>query len=138
MAKQKDIAASVRRRLLNLARQERRVFDVVLVAFGLERLIYRLSISDYRNRFILKGGMLVTLWTVDPGRFTRDVDFLAFGDDDEDTLKEAFTNIHRIDATTRLVDNLHTVVTRRGGTLCLPGGLHFRVPKTPTGLRVAR
>ena len=38
----KDIAASVRQRLLNLARQERQVFDVVLVAFGLERLVYRL------------------------------------------------------------------------------------------------
>ena len=40
----KDIAASVRQRLLNLARQEGQVFDVVLVAFGLERLVYRLRV----------------------------------------------------------------------------------------------
>ena len=61
MAKQpKDIAASVRQRLLNLAREEGQVFDVVLVAFGLERLVYRLSVSEYRDRFVLKGGMLVT------------------------------------------------------------------------------
>ena len=91
MAKQpNDIAASVRQRLLNLARQEGQVFDVVLVAFGLERLVYRLSVSDYRGRFVLKGGMLVTLWTADTGRFTRDIDFLAFGSDEEAALKEVF------------------------------------------------
>jgi len=93
-----DIAASVRQRLLNLARKEQRVFDVVLVAFGLERLIYRLSVSSFRDRFVLKGGMLVTLWTTDPGRFTRDVDFLGFGDDDEEQLKAAFAEILAIDA----------------------------------------
>ena len=93
----KDIAASVRQRLLNLARQEEQVFDVVLVAFGLERLVYRLSVSDYRDRFVLKGGMLVTLWTADTGRFTRDIDFLAFGSDEEAALKEAFSAILAID-----------------------------------------
>ncbi len=99
----KDISASVRQRLLNLARQEQQVFDVVLVAFGLERLVYRLSISDYRDRFVLKGGMLVTLWTEDTGRFTRDIDFLAFGEDDEASLKEAFEAILSIDAGDGLV-----------------------------------
>lgn len=93
----KDLRASVRQRLLNLAREEERIFEVVLVAFGLERLIYRLSISKYRNDFVLKGGMLVTLWTADPGRYTRDVDFLAFGAKDEDKLKAAFADILSID-----------------------------------------
>lgn len=54
----KNIAASVRQRLLNLARENGRDFQTVLVAFGLERLIYRLSISEFRDRFILKGGIL--------------------------------------------------------------------------------
>ena len=93
----KDIAASIRQRLLNLARQEGQVFEVVLVAFGLERLVYRLSVSDYRDRFVLKGGMLVMLWTADTGRFTRDIDFLAFGSDEEAALKEAFSAILAID-----------------------------------------
>ena len=98
MAKQpKDIAASDRQRLLNLARQEGQVFDVVLIAFGLVRLVYRLSVSDYRDRFVLKGGMLVMLWTADTGRFTRDIDFLAFGPDEEAALKEAFSTILAID-----------------------------------------
>jgi len=52
-----DVAASVRQRLLDLARREGRIFDAVLVAFGLERLIHRLSVSAYRDRFVLKGGM---------------------------------------------------------------------------------
>lgn len=92
-----NIAASVRQRLLNLARGGGRDFQTVLVAFGLERLIYRLSVSEYRDRFVLKGGMLVTLWTVDPGRFTRDVDFLAFGDIGETELKTMFADILAID-----------------------------------------
>jgi len=99
----KNLAASVRQRLLDLARKDRQAFDVVLVAFGLERLIYRLSVSNYRDRFVLKGGMLVTLWTEDTGRFTRDVDFLAFGPDDEDTLKGALSDILSIDAEDGLV-----------------------------------
>ncbi|MEI6099191.1 MAG: nucleotidyl transferase AbiEii/AbiGii toxin family protein [Alphaproteobacteria bacterium] len=104
MAKQpKDFAASVRQRLLNLAREEGQVFDEVLVAFGLERLVYRLSVSDYRDRFVLKGGMLVTLWTADTGRFTRDIDFLAFGSDEETELKAAFSAIFAIDGGDGLV-----------------------------------
>lgn len=116
MAKQpKNLAASVRQRLLNLARKDRQAFDVVLVAFGLERLIYRLSISEYRDRFVLKGGMLVTLWTEDTGRFTRDVDFLAFGPDDEETLKGVISDILSIDAEDGLVfdmDSLTATVIR--------------------------
>jgi hypothetical protein len=98
-----NIAASVRPRPLNLARTEEQAFDVVLVAFGLERLIYRLSISAHRERFVLKGGMLVTLWTKDRGRFTRDVDFLSFGAEDEETLKAAVAEILVIDADDGLV-----------------------------------
>ncbi len=99
MAKQpNNVAASVRQRLLNIAREQGQVFDVVLVSFGLERLIYRLSISDHHRKFVLKGGMLVTLWTTNPSRFTRDVDFLGFGENDETTLKAIFAEILAIDA----------------------------------------
>lgn len=51
-----NMAKSVKDRLLNIARQECRVFDVVLVRFALERLLYRLSVSKHRDRFVLKGG----------------------------------------------------------------------------------
>ena len=93
----RNIAASVRARLLNLARAEGQAFDVVLVAFGLERFIYRLSVSAHRDRFVLKGGTLVTLWTKDSGRFTRDIDFLSFGAEDAATLKKTIAEILAID-----------------------------------------
>ena len=89
----KDIAASVRARLLNLSREQEQDFHRVLVSYGLERLLYRLSVSKHRERYILKGGMLVTLWTIDPGRFTQDIDFLAFGYDDEERLQADFAEI---------------------------------------------
>lgn len=85
--------ASVRQRLLNLAREKGRVFDVVLVTYGLERLMYRLSISEHRDLFVLKGGMLVTLWTGDENRVTRDADFLGFGDASEERLISVFSEV---------------------------------------------
>lgn len=131
MAKQpKNLAASVRQRLLNLARKDRQAFDVVLVAFGLERLIYRLSISEYRDRFVLKGGMLVTLWTEDTGRFTRDVDFLAFVPDDEETLKGMISDILSIDAEDGLVfdmDSLTATVIREDQVY---GGMRLKTSAT--------
>lgn len=98
-----NLAASVRQRLLNLSREQGSVFEVVLVSYGLERLIYRLSVSKYRNRFILKGGILVTFWTTDGNRFTRDADFLGHGDPDEDQLKDIFKEILSIEAEDGLV-----------------------------------
>jgi predicted nucleotidyltransferase component of viral defense system len=99
MAKEKpaNIAASVRQRLLNIARAEGQLFDVLLVRFALERLLFRLSKSNYRDRFILKGGMLVTLWLEEDNRVTRDVDFLGSGDANADNLKAAFAEIMAIE-----------------------------------------
>ena len=99
----RNIAVSVRQRLLDLAQKEGQAFHVVLVAFGLERFLYRLSESAHRDRFVLKGGMLVTLWTKDRGRFTQDIDFMSFRADDEATLKETIKEILAIDAGDGLV-----------------------------------
>lgn len=121
-----NAAASVRQRLLNLARAQGQLFDVVLVAFGLERLLYRLSQSSYSDRFVLKGGLLVTLWTADTGRFTRDIDFLAFGPDDEESLRAAFAEILAIDANDGLVfdaANLTSVPIREDQVY---GGMRLR------------
>lgn len=85
--------ASVRQRLLNLARKKGQVFDVVLVGYGLERLMCRLSISEHRDSFVLKGGMLVTLWIGDENRVTRDADFLGFGDASEGHLISVFSEV---------------------------------------------
>lgn len=88
-----NIAKSVKDRLLNIARREGRVFDLVLVRFALERLLYRLSVTEHRDRFILKGGMLVTVWIDDDNRVTRDADFLGHGDPDPERLIADFRQI---------------------------------------------
>jgi len=55
----KNIEASVKGRLYNLAKKEKLNFDFVLLLFMQERLLYRLSISKYNRKFILKGGLLI-------------------------------------------------------------------------------
>ena len=90
---QRNSPASVRQRLLNLAREKSQVFDVVLVIYGLERLMYRLSVSEHRDSFVLKGGMLVTLWIGDKNRVTRDADFLGIGDASEERLISVLSEI---------------------------------------------
>lgn len=93
-----NMAKSVKDRLLNIARQEGQVFDVLLVRFALERLLYRLSVSEHRDRFVLKGGMLVTVWVEDDNRVTRDADFLGHGDPDPERLAEDFRDIMAIES----------------------------------------
>lgn len=88
-----NVAASVKQRLLNKARQEGRMFDILLIRFALERLLHRLSLSPYRNRYILKGGMLVTLWLEGGARETRDADFLGYGEADAEALNRIFAEI---------------------------------------------
>ena len=78
-----SIAASVRQRLLNLSRDTGQPFDLVLTRYVLERLLYRLGRSVHRDRFVLKGAMLLTTWLGHVDRGTRDLDLLAYGDPGE-------------------------------------------------------
>jgi len=105
-----NMAKSVKYRLLNIARQEGRVFDVLLVRFTLERLLYRLSVSEHRDRFVLKGGMLVTVWVEDDNRVTRDADFLGHGDPDPERLAADFREIMAIESDDGLVFDLNALV----------------------------
>ncbi len=91
-------AASIKHKLLTLARDQGRAYDVVLVRYALERILYRLSTSHHRDKFILKGGMLVTIWLEDNNRETRDADFLGFGEANQDNLKTTFSEILAITA----------------------------------------
>lgn len=58
----KDVGASVRQKLLNFAKQKGRPFNEVLQYYMIERFIYRLSKSPYKNRFILKGALMFVVW----------------------------------------------------------------------------
>jgi hypothetical protein len=89
----KDKAASIRARLLSIAKKEPSDFDQVLVRFALERLLYRLGQSPYADRFLLKGALLFSLWYDMPHRPTRDADLMGFGSADPDDIKAIFTQI---------------------------------------------
>lgn len=92
-AKRSNTAASIRQRLLDLARERQIDFNLILTRYGLERFLYRLSISEYSDRFVLKGAMLFPLWGVPSYRQTRDIDLLGFGESDIKTLEAIFRNI---------------------------------------------
>ncbi len=74
------MAASVNARLLNLVKERDEDHGLVLTRYALERFLYRLSCSAYKNEFILKGAMLFQLWEQNPHRATKDLDLLAEGD----------------------------------------------------------
>lgn len=88
-----NVAASVRQRLLDQARSKRVDYNLLLTRYGLERFLYRLGCSEYRERFILKGAMLFPLWGVVSYRSTRDVDLLGYGESEIAALVEVFRMI---------------------------------------------
>ena len=89
----KNIPASVRERLRNIARERNVDFGLILVKYGLERILYRLSRSSHRDVFILKGALLFELWTDQRYRPTRDADFLARGDNSPDRFAQIFCEL---------------------------------------------
>lgn len=93
----KDLGASVRARLLAIAKAEGADFNLVLVRFALERLLYRLSQSDHADSFLLKGALLFALWYDLPHRPTRDADLLGFGASDLESIARTFREIAAIE-----------------------------------------
>lgn len=89
----KNVGASVRARLLQRSRDERTDFQVLLTRYALERLLYRLSRSAHRNRFILKGAMLFVTWLETPFRPTRDLDLLGYGENTPEAIRDTFRAI---------------------------------------------
>ena len=94
----RDRAASVRARLLNVAKATGTDFNLVLVRFALERLLFRLSTSAHSDRFVLKGALLFTLWYDLPHRATRDADLLGFGPSDTGSMAGVFRDIASVAA----------------------------------------
>lgn len=88
-----NIAASIRQRLLNLARVRNEDFGVLLTKYALERLLFRISQSEHKMTFILKGALLFELWTEQPHRPTRDADFLSLGNSDPRRFEDLFKEI---------------------------------------------
>jgi len=88
-----NVAASVRARLLNVARERREDYGYVLGRYGVERLLHRLSLSPHADRFVLKGAALFAVWRDEPHRSTQDVDFLGYGDASHEAVRSAFAEV---------------------------------------------
>ncbi|MCC6764435.1 MAG: nucleotidyl transferase AbiEii/AbiGii toxin family protein [Deltaproteobacteria bacterium] len=82
-----NLAASVAARLLNRARQTGDDYQTLLTSYCLERFLYRLAVSDRRDRFVLKRAMLLRLWSERPYRATLDLDLLRRGDGTFDAIR---------------------------------------------------
>lgn len=105
----KDLAASVRARLLNVAKAQDADFNQVLVRFALERILYRLSQSEHADHFLLKGALLFTLWYDLPHRTTRDADLLGFGPSDLESISQTFRDIAGVEVEDGIVFDPATV-----------------------------
>ena len=93
MKENNSLASSIRQQLQNLARARDESFDQMLVNYALERVLYRLSQSPHRNRFVLKGALLFRLWFGLAQRSTRDADFLGFGSSEPEEFADIFRQL---------------------------------------------
>lgn len=133
----RNLAASVRARLLNHARALRQAFDLVLTRYALERLLYRLGRSPAADRFVLKGAMLVMTWFEAPHRGTRDLDLLGFGDPDPEALVAVFRDVMAGDAADGLVFDAEDLRAEPIREDVEYGGVRLRTRATLDGARIA-
>lgn len=104
-------AQSIRQRLLNISKKEENVnFQLIIIRYLHERLLFRLSISEFRDNFFLKGGVLIYALENDITRPTKDIDLLGQNvAGDTDTIKNIFQHIcaiHDDDAVVFLSDTI--------------------------------
>lgn len=76
----RNLPASIAARLLSRAKQTGEDHQTLLTNFCFERFLYRLGASSISERFVLKGAMLLGVWSDQPYRATHDLDLLRRGD----------------------------------------------------------
>ena len=134
----RDPIASVRGRLEQAARRRGEDFQVTLLRYGVERLLFRLSDSPHRTRFVLKGAMLFEVWGAHAHRATRDLDLLGVGTNSEHWLREVFESLCRsqvesdalvFEATSLRIDRIHEAGDYEGWRVTLLAQLgRTRIP----------
>ena len=94
----KNLPASIHQRLLNKARQSGRAFNELLQYYAIERLLYRLSISEYSELFTLKGALMFNAWGLTNLRPTRDIDLLGHTQSTVDAVLKIFQDLSKLEA----------------------------------------
>jgi predicted nucleotidyltransferase component of viral defense system len=132
----RNMEASIRARLLNLSKARNQPLQLLLTRYALERLLYRLSKTKYRERFVLKGAMLLTTWIKTPFRPTGDLDLLAFGDADPEAMLAIFREICAVDLNDGIVFDLESFAVDRNRDELEYGGLRIKANATIDGAKV--
>jgi hypothetical protein len=88
-----NLPAPVAAQLLNRAKQTGDAYQTLLTSFCFERFLYRLGKSEARERFVLKGAMLLRVWSNQPYRATRDLDLLRRGEGTVDAIRSDIRTI---------------------------------------------
>lgn len=122
--------ASIRQRLLDRARSHGEELQLVLDRFAVERLLYRLSISQHRDQFLLKGAMLFAVWFDAPHRPTRDADFLGFGSSDPQRLARILHELCAMDLDDGLAFDLDSLAIEETREAANYDGLRLRLTAT--------
>ena len=89
----RNIGASVRARLLRRSRESGEDFQILLRRYAAERFLYRLGESPHRERYVLKGAMLLAIWGGSVYRPTRDIDFTGYGSSRADDVRSTIRDI---------------------------------------------
>lgn len=133
----RNVGASVRQRLLDRARAQGADFQNLLTRYALERLLFRLSTSEFRDRFVLKEAMLFAAWLDDPFRPTGDLDLLGFGDNAAEAVARSFRAVCATavpdDGVDFDVEGLTAATIREGADY---GGVRLRTTASIAGARV--
>ncbi|MBD2182099.1 nucleotidyl transferase AbiEii/AbiGii toxin family protein [Planktothrix sp. FACHB-1355] len=87
------VAVSVQQKLRNQATQQKVALNALQTRYARERLLYRLSKSAYRDRFVLKGATLFSAWLDKPHRPTQDIDLLGLTDNTVADVEQVFREI---------------------------------------------
>ena len=130
-------AASIRARLKQQTDTSKQDFNLTLTQYGLERLLYRLSVSAHAPNFLLKGALLFHLWYGQPHRPTRDADLLGFGPDDIPTLVGVFRSISSIAVDDGIVLDPESVAGTEIRKDAGYGGVRIDLRATLDGARLA-
>jgi len=124
----RNIVSSVQARLVQRSHELVVEHQLTLARYGGERLLYRLSKTEYADRFVLKGAALLLIWLGEAIRPTKDVDLLGLGDTSADALERIFIALCGVDAPedglTFLPDS--SIFHRRD---CAPTDRRRRLPK---------
>lgn len=133
----RNVAASARARLKNRSDATNEDYNLLLTRYGLERLLYRLSVSEHAPNFLLKGALLFLLWHELPHRPTRDADLLGFGADDVDSVVAVFRDVCAVACDDGMLFNVDairgSVIRKQAGY----GGVRIEIPASLDGAKLA-